>query len=226
MDNISAEGNGFTTPDDTYNLRLNRTLADFDRRHSLNMSTFYTLPVGRGKLVGNNWPRFIDTILGQWQLGGLWIWQSGQPFSVSSQRATTAISAVGSSYAQYNGTDRSIGSVQKLGNGVFYFTPEQAALFTYPAAGQLGNSGRNVFRNPPFNEIDASLVKRFRITERHSVSFRAEAYNVFNHPNFGLASSNLNINTPASFGKFNQTLGTQVGGSSARTMQCALRYDF
>jgi hypothetical protein len=50
---------------------------------------------------------------------------------------------------------------------------------------------------------------------------------VFNHPNFGLSTTaNLNINTPSTFGKFSQTLGTQVGGSSARTMQMVLRYDF
>jgi len=238
MDNISAEGNGFTAPIDTFNPRLNRALSDFNRPHSFNVSAFYTLPVGRGQWIGNSWPRFVDTALGGWQLGGLWITQSGQPFSVSSQRATTAISGVGNSYAQYTGTDYGIGSVQRLGNGVFFFTPQQIAQFTYPAAGQIGNGGRNVFYNPLFNEMDASLVKRFKLTERQSVSFRAEAYNVFNHPNFGFAAAQLNINNisyntdgsvnmaKTSFGKFTQTLGTQVGGSSARTLQLALRYDF
>jgi hypothetical protein len=237
MDNISAEGNGFTTPIDTFNLRLNRALSDFDRPHSLNMYGTYDFPLGRGRRFGANWPRFLDTLAGGWQLGGLWVLQSGQPFSVSSQRATTAISGVGNSYAQYSGTDRSIGSVDKLGNGVFFFTPAQIAQFGFPDAGQIGNAGRNVFRNPIFDEVDASLGKRFKITERQAVTFRAEAYNLFNHPNFGFASAQLNINNivttggsinmaKTTFGKFTQTLGTQVGGSSARTMQMALRYDF
>jgi hypothetical protein len=109
---------------------------------------------------------------------------------------------------------------------VYFFTPDEVKLFSYPAAFQIGNAGRNVFRNPPFYEVDASLSKAFHITENHKISLRGEAYNLFNHPNFGLASGNLNINTPATFGKFSSTLGTQVGGSSARLLQVSARYDF
>jgi hypothetical protein len=225
-DNISAEGNGFTTPIDSYNLGLNRARSDFDRPHSLNVTAFYTIPFGKGKTFGSNMPRLLDTLIGGWQVGALQIVQSGQPFSVSSQRATTAVSGVGNTYAQYTGTDRNIGSVDRRGNGVFYFTPDQVAAFGYPDAFQIGNSGRNVFRNPGFIETDASLVKKFRITEGHAINFRAEAYNLFNHPNFGFAAANLNITTPASFGKFSQTLGTQTSSGSSRTMQLALRYDF
>jgi hypothetical protein len=226
MDNISAEGNGFTTPVDSFNLRLNRARSDFDRPHSFNMSGLYTVPFGKGKRFGSGMPSIVDTAIGGWSIGFLQIAQSGQPFSVGSQRATTAISGVNNSYAVYTGTDYSIGSVDRRGNGVFFFSPDQVAQFTYPAAGQLGNGGRNVFRNAPFFETDASLVKKFRITENHALSFRAEAYNLFNHPNFGLATANLNLDNPATFGKFSQTLGTQVGGSSARTLQLVLRYDF
>jgi hypothetical protein len=226
IDNISAEGNGFTTPIDSYNLALNRARSDFDRPQSLNVSMFYTIPFGKGQALGGNMPRLLDTLIGGWQIGALQIVQSGQPFSVSSQRATTAVSGVGNSYANYTGTDRKIGTVTERGDGVYFFTPDQVAQFGYPDAFQIGNSGRNVFRNPGFIETDASLVKRFRITENHAVQFRAEAYNLFNHPNFGFASANLNINTPATFGKFSQTLGTQTSSGSSRTMQLALRYDF
>jgi hypothetical protein len=70
-------------------------------------------------------------------------------------------------------------------------------------------------------------VKRFKITERQAFSFRAEAYNVFNHPNFGTNGLDTNINdiSTGKFGQFSSTLGAQ-NGSSARTMQLALRYDF
>lgn len=226
MDNISAEGNGFTTAIDNYNLRLNRAKSDFDRPHSFNSSVIYTLPVGKGQRWGSDLPRFVDTFIGGWDLSTLLIMQSGQPFSVTSQHTELPVSGVAQTYANYSGTNYSIGSVSRQGNGVYFFTPAQVAQFSAPAAFQLGNSGRNVFRNPTFNELDATLAKRFRLTERQTLSFRAEAYNVFNHPNFGLSSTNLNINTPSSFGKFSSTLGTQVGGSSARTMQLALRYDF
>ena len=228
LDNISAEGNGFNTPIDNFNLALNRARSDFDRPHSFNLSAFYTVPFGKGKRFGSGIPRLLDTAIGGWSFGMLQIAQSGQPFTVNSQRLTTAISGIlaAGTFAVFNGTDRSIGSVDRRGTGVFYFTPDQISQFGFPAAGEFGNSGRNVFRNPGFFETDVSMVKKFAITERHAVSFRAEAYNLFNHPNFGLAAGNLNLNNPSTFGKFSQTLGTQSGGSSARIMQMVLRYDF
>ncbi len=226
MDNTSAEGNGFTTAIDSYNLGLNRARADFDRPHSLNISAFYTIPFGKGQRFGGSMPRVLDTAVGGWKIGLLQIAQSGNPFSVGSQRATTAVPGVGTTYANYTGTDRSIGAVTRKSDGVYFFTPEQTGQFGFPNAFEIGNSGRNVFRNPAFFESDASLVKDFRITESHRVSFRAEAYNLFNHPNFGLVAANLNINTPSTFGKFNQTIGTQTSSGSARTLQLALRYDF
>jgi hypothetical protein len=236
MDNISAEGNGFTTPIDSYNVRLNRALSDFDRPHSFNGTVVYSLPIGKGRAFLGNLPRWADSLIGGWNLGSIVIMQSGQPFSILSTRTTLPVSGVGYTYLNYSGTDRSIGSIQKLGNGVFYFTPAQIAQFSFPAAFQLGNSGRNVFRNPAFYETDISLSKSFKITERQSISLRGEAYNLFNHPNFGftgnsatnaaLASANLNLTNPASFGKFSTTLGTQPGTTSARTMQIVARYDF
>lgn len=228
MDDISAEGNGFTTPIDSYNIRLNRALSDFDRPHSLNITAFYNIPFGKGQRFGGDMPRLLDTAIGGWQIGLLQVAQSGQPFTVSSQRLTTAVSGnpAAGTYANYSGTDRSIGSVMRKGDGVYYFTPEQVAQFSYPDAFQIGNGGRNVFRNPGFFETDASLVKRFRITESHSIQFRAEGYNIFNHPNFGFVAANLNINNPTTFAKFGQTIGTQTSSGSARTMQLALRYDF
>lgn len=224
IDNISIEGNGFTTPIDNFNLRLNRAVSDFDRRHSLNALFTYSLPFGHGQKFGANAPRVVDTILGGWDLGGTLVDQSGYPFSVSSQHTTLPVSGVGNTYATYTGTDTSIGQVLRQGNGVFFFTPAQIAEFTTTSAFQVGNAGRNIFRNPWFNELDLSLIKAFKITERQRVSFRTEAFNVFNHPNFGGPATN--ITTPASFGKFSSTLGTQNGSTSARTLQLALRYDF
>lgn len=113
---------------------------------------------------------------------------------------------------------------------MFYFTPEEIARFSYPAAGEIGNSGRNAFRGPRYFNTDMSLVKRFKITERHVVSFRAEAYDLFNNVNFrfpGASSTNLALNYPganlvnaASFGKIGGTIG------NPRIFQMALRYDF
>ena len=88
----------------------------------------------------------------------------------------------------------------------------------------IGNSGRNAFRGPVFTNLDMSLIKKFKITENHAVTFRAEAYNLPNHAAFATPSGtngSTNLNTPATFGKFASTIG-----GTTRTMQMALRYDF
>jgi hypothetical protein len=89
--------------------------------------------------------------------------------------------------------------------------------FSYPAAGSIGSSGRNAFRGPRYFNIDASLVKRFRISEYHALVFRAEAYNAFN---------NVNFTNPAVTLTNSNTFGKISGARAARIMQMALRYDF
>ncbi len=215
MDNISVDGNGFTAPIDNYNLRLNRARGDYDRRHSANWAVTYTLPIGKNHWIGGGFPGWADRILGGWDLGALGLWQSGSVFTVSSGRSTYNVNT--NSWANYTG-DRNIGTVIRQGDGIFLFTPEQKAQFTYAKAGEYGSSGRNAFRGPRFFNMDMSLVKRFRISERHSASFRAEAYNVLNNPNF--SNPGTSLATPASFGKISSTV------NAARVMQIAVRYDF
>lgn len=221
IDNISVDANGFTSPLDNFNLGLNRARSDADHPHSMNWSVIYSLPWGRGKRFGNGLPRWADSLTGGWEIGVLGVWQSGNVFSVSSGRATGPYYNV-NTLANYTG-DRNIGSVSTQGNGVFYFTPDQIAAFSYPAAGTVGSSGRNAFRGPKFFDSDASLVKRFKITERNSVTFRAEAYNLFNNVNFAsplTPGQSTALLTSGTFGKISTDY------NPARVMQLALRYDF
>lgn len=224
IDNISVDGNGFTGPIDSFNTALNRARGDFDHRHSFNASTIYSLPFGQGQRFGSNLPKWLDTIVGGWDVGSLFVYQDGPVFTVYSERTsaglTTATTTTGT-WANYSG-DHNL-SVHRAPDGtVSFFTPAQVANFGFPAAGEIGNSGRNAFRGPRFLDIDSSLVKRFKITESQAITFRAEAYNLFNHPNFGGLS--LNLNSLGTFGRLSNTLGAQ--GTGARTMQIALRYDF
>jgi len=223
LDNISAEGNGYTAPVDSYNLSINKGVSDFNHTHTFNSTAIYTLPIGKGKRYGSNLPRYADSIIGGWDLGALTVWQSGTPFSISSQR-TTGPSANINTYATYSGTDYHLGDIDRRGNGVYYFSPDQVAKFGFPVAGTFGNSGRNVFTGPRFFNVDFSLVKSFKITERQGFNIRIEAYNLFNNPNFALPGTNLN--TISTFGKISSTLGSQNNSNSARVMQVSLRYDF
>jgi hypothetical protein len=219
MDNVATDGNGFTAPYDNFNLRLNKAISGADHPHNFNWTAIYSLPWGKGKRFGGGMPRWLDTVSGGWELGLLGVWQSGNPFTISSGRATGPTTT--NSTINWTGS-RSIGSVRTTGGGVFYFTPDEITALTNvanePAAGFIGSSGQNSFRGPKFFDMDVSLVKRFRITERQAVTFRAEAYNMFNNVNFQNPAAT--ITTPTTFGKISSDF------NGARVMQGALRYDF
>jgi len=232
IDNASGDGGGNTGPLDNYNLRLNRTLSDINRPHTFNWSTSYTIPFGRGKRFAGNMPGWLDRIAAGWEIGSLGIITSGQPLSISSGIYTgpniTDFGPLGSnlgSLANYSGTDRSIGKIERFGGGVRFFTPEQAALFSVPNPGVIGSAGRNTFKGPGFFNTDLSLVKRFRIYgERTFVTFRAEGYNLLNTVNF--IAPSVNLQTPQTFGVISATPTGASNQSGARILQFALRFDF
>lgn len=219
IDDYAGEGNGFNEPIDNSNWRANIGHSSYDIPNVFNMSSTYTLPVGKGHRFGSGMPDWADRIIGGWDVGGLWVWTSGTPLTLSSGRETGP--AAVNTWADWSGS-RNVGDVTRQGNGVFFFSPSQIAAFTntanFPAAGSIGTAGRNTFRGPRYFNIDMSLVKRFRVTEKTSISFRAEAYNLINNPNF--AAPGFNINTPQTFGQITATV------SNPRFMQGALRFDF
>ena len=231
IDNASADGGGNTGPLDNYNLSLMRSISDINRPHTFNWSASYSLPIGRGKLVGGNMPDWLDRIAAGWEVGSLGILTSGQPLSISSGIYTgpnvTDFGPLGSNIgalADYSGTDRKIGGIERFGGGVRFFTPAQAALFSVPNAGSIGNSGRNTFRGPGFFNTDLSIVKRFRIREKMAVTFRAEAYNLLNTVNF--VAPSVNLQTPQTFGVISATPVGASNQSGGRILQGALRFDF
>jgi hypothetical protein len=205
---------------DNYNFVNNRGRADFDRPHAINFSGSYTLPFGKGQRYMSGANGFVNRVIGDWTIGGLAVLQSGTVFSVTSARRTLGSSL--NTYANYTG-DRTIGEVAKDGRGVQFFSAAQVAAFTFPGAGEIGNSGRNAFRGPKFFNTDASLVKPIPITERVKMQFRAEAYNLLNHANF--TTPGTSILTPTTFGRLSATANTS-SGTGARVMQVALRVDF
>jgi Carboxypeptidase regulatory-like domain len=215
-----GEGNGFVAPLDSFNEALDRGRSNFDIPQAFTMTSQYTLPVGKGHMFGSNMPRWANTLFGGWDVGSLWIWESGSPFTVSSGRATGPSTA--NTWADYTGS-RNAGSVMTsnngIGPGVYYFTPAQIASFAEPVAGSIGSSGRNTFRGPRFFNVDASLVKRFELMERKSLTFRAEAYNLLNKVDFANPGVNLGGNASA-FGKISGVV------NNPRIVQMALRFDF
>ena len=107
-----------------------------------------------------------------------------------------------------------------LGGPNQYFNPK---AFVLPTAGFYGNLGRNTLIGPGFADMDFSLVRIFRVTERLNIDFRAELFNVLNHANFGLPSAAI-FNTTGSYrgaaGVISNTL------SSSRQIQFGLKLLF
>lgn len=105
-----------------------------------------------------------------------------------------------------------------------------AAAFSMPAAGEQGTLGRNVLRGFGAWQVDFALRREFRLTEKIKLQFRAEAFNLFNHPNFGGIQTDLSA---ANFGEATNLLSQRLGGISElyqiggpRSIQFALKLSF
>ena len=89
--------------------------------------------------------------------------------------------------APYSDATHQALAVRALQNNACYV--RNGGVVTPPAYGTIGNAGRNTFWGPPFKNVDVSVAKLWRVTERTRAEFRAEFFNIFNHPNFGPPSS-------------------------------------
>jgi hypothetical protein len=145
-------------------------------------------------------------ILGGWQTNGILTIQSGLPFSPVLQTSTTNTGT--SSRANV------VGPVSYPKTLARWFDP---TAFASPAAYTYGNAGRNILIGPGRWNWDMSLFKDFPIGERMKFQFRAEAFNIFNHPQFGLPNANIG-NVQAG------TITSTVG--NPRQLQGALRFQF
>jgi hypothetical protein len=102
-----------------------------------------------------------------------------------------------------------------------WFNP---AAFQAPANGTWGNLGRYIANGPGYYEIDSSLQKRFAVTERIALNFRAAAFNLFNHPIFANPSGN---SSSSGFGRITSILNTgAVGMGAPRRIEFMLRAEF
>ena len=149
----------------------------FDIRHSGVVNATYDLPIGNGKAFqGGPW---VDHVFGSWQLSGIETLQSGLPFTPQL------------SYDPANDGD-SRNPVRPSWNPVFagtvieggtnqYFNP---AAFIQPLAGTYGNVGRNILQGAGLATTDLSLARKFKLSERVGLQFRAEFFNAFNRTNF------------------------------------------
>jgi hypothetical protein len=209
---------------DFRNLRVCRGSSDFDVRQVVSSNWVYSLPFGHGQYIGKELPGWANQILGGWQLTGIWSWRTGTPLSFSP--GDTPISRTVAGDAVFNGNFNAIASgLHTTGTGssavLQFFTNPTTALAALSAPFGGADGQRNIFRGPHFWNVDMAALKNIKLPwgENHNLQFRAEAFNVFNHENFG------NPNTSIFSSAFGQVTAS-ANGAQPRQMQFALRYEF
>src|SRR5260370_4061218 len=166
-----------------------RSSTNIDVRHHMVANGVYELPFGRGKQFLNS--GFASRILSGWELAGIGTARSGLPVNITMSRKASALPDGNTSSQRPN-----------LVPGVSIYAANQTishwfnpAAFALPANGTWGNLGRFIARGPGNYEIDSSLQKRFKLTERLALNFRAAAYDLFNHPIYRLPSGSIGART-------------------------------
>ena len=202
------------TPQDAYNARLDYGLSSVHRTHLVNVNYIYELPFFRKH--GN---RFLRTALGGWELSGVTLAQSGAPSSVT---VPVDVARIGSSSSRASvignpSLPRGERTLARWFNTEAFLPPEAMVQ------GVFGSSGRNILIGPAFSQWDVSLLKNFRFSERTNLQFRAESFNIWNHPSF------TGINTTVRFdaaGKPTQNYGAVNGAGPGRVLEFGLKLIF
>jgi hypothetical protein len=179
----------------------------YDRTHKLSLVYQYELPFMRTQQGA------LGRVVGGWRISGVTIFESGVPYSVANGLDSDGIG--GTNRADLNPAGKAGVRAQWVGvsatnpfgyiNPDFFDTatgkfisvpidPKEARYVGLPAYNpalftpRTGNAGRNTERVPGINNFNANLTKNVRLTERVGTEFRAEFYNLFNHPQFGYPS--------------------------------------
>ena len=174
-----ANGSENSPPQNSYNLAAERALASFDARQRWVNSFVYDLPFGK-----NKW-------LGGWQVAGIVTLQAGFPFTINLAGDTAGIGGgTGGILIRPNpvpGQNYQLPADQKSTARWF-----NTGAFVAPPAYQFGTVGRNTVIGPGMVDVDATLARTFRITERLRLQLRGEFFNLANHPNFNLVGRIIN----------------------------------
>ena len=204
-----AMDNGFVNGQIPWDRRSEWASSDHDARHNLTFSYLYELPTFQSRV---NW------LINGWQLNGITSMRSGHPVTPTTNRDPFGIGVPTARANLVPGVD-----IRPV-NYDIATNQFNIAAFAPPPNGQWGNAGRNILIGPAAFNWNVSLFKKFQISERHRVEFRAETFNLFNTPQFNPPSSA--VTSPATFGKSLSTISASGGFGSYRQIQLGLKYNF
>ena len=240
IDYNSQSSQGVTVQD-SYNLRGDRGLSDFDVRHRFVISGLYELPF-KGNQFKEGWQfSFIE----QSQGGNPVTLLAGNAGAIGAIPAANANSLTGLATLRpdVTGPVTISPTAAPTGIGVQWFpnlvcdprpggSCPSGATVVLPVqfiSGKtiyhFGSMGRNVIIGPSFHNTDLSLIKRTKLSERQMIEFRWEVFDVFNHANFGQPGRTAQVGS-TSFGVITNTRFPTGDSGSSRQMQFALKYKF
>ena len=206
-----------------YNIGAERSLSDFDARHRFVLSGVYQLPLHADSA-------FTKRLIEGWTISPIVNLQSGNPFSpiVALTRSVTPGVAPTPGLIYNSGSLEGFDRPDYVAGQSLYTSNPTPTQFLNPNAFVrhnlgFGNAGRNILTAPGLQDIDVALSKETRIKERVSLQFRAEAFNILNHPNFGQPVNSL---TAATFGQITQTRTTRGDLGSSRQIQLGMKLIF
>jgi hypothetical protein len=222
IDDAGTGGGEADYPQNIACLECERASSDQDVRLSFTSSAIYQLPFGTGrKYLSSN--GFAGKVFGGWELSGIAAARTGVPVNVTVSRSASSLPDGNTSSPQRPNLVPGVPLIPPGGQ-----TPRDwinPAAFSIPANGTWGNAGRNLVRAPGIWQIDTALTKRTQITEHTGIEFRAEAFNLLNHAQFGLP--NGNFSAAGSFGTITQPLNPGATGTGTpRQFQLMLRLSF
>jgi len=205
---LNSVGSSNPQVQDAYSLFAERALSDFDARHRYVASLVYMLPFRATGALGK--------LVEGWSVAPIVNLQSGNPFS--------PILSVNNS-----GSLKTFDRPDYVAGQALYPADRDPAQWINKAAfvpnqrGRFGNAGRNILKSPGFQDVDFSLAKTTTIGERFSLQFRAEIFNLFNHPNLGQPVNTVNS---AQFGQITATRTVRGDLGSSRQIQLGTKLMF
>jgi hypothetical protein len=192
----SSSSTGGVVVQDSYNLRGDRGLSDFDARHRTTVNAIYDFPVTGTQLLQG------------WRVALIVQSQSGSPLNIVTSNSTV------------NGVANTLrpdvsGPINIIGDVDRWF---DTSVFT--AVPRMGNLGRNVVIGPSFNTMDVSVIKNIKLRERLQMQLRTEVFDLFNHANFGPPG---NVVGTQAFGSLTSTRFPTGESGSSRQIQFVIK---
>ncbi len=206
LDNASGHleaNNGDNSRANYRDLRNDKGVTGYDQPFNNTTTFLYDLPFGKGKSFGAGWNKPTDLLLGGWRFSGINTMNSGSPVNLT-YSPSSDFSVSGSPNYRPNliGNPVLDASARTSQPSYVQYLNKDTVVIPTDRSTPFGNAGRNVVRGFGLYQIDMGLHKDFALTERFKMSFRTEAFNVFNRTNFAAPNGNRSA---GSFGQISST---------------------